>query len=276
MFKRSITIVMLIVLVLTFPVAALADSIAVPESNSFFMRNMENCVYMGRYFYANGEGGYVSLRSEPGSQFRGYRVENGSVLYIIYTFNSRGEIWGITEIYEEGKQRSQWQNGWVLMSELLLQYDHISFAEDYGDEFYIYSGDFASLYPKTDIVFWEWPGSGVIESILESQWRSNEEHETIFLTPEKSAYRDADGREWVYIPYLFGQRAAWICLDEPASRDIPVFFPAPQPELWQPGPSQLVEYEARLNFPALIVAMVAAIVVITIVLISLFRRRKRS
>jgi hypothetical protein len=48
------------------------------------------------------------------------------------------------------------------------------------------------------------------------------------------AYEDAQGREWGFVPYLYGSRNIWVCLDEPLNSDIPAFTPTPAPGPWVP------------------------------------------
>ena len=279
-------------LVLALPITVSADVIPEP-SNSFYTRNSSNCVPLQRSFYANGADGCVSLRAEPGSASEVAVFENGSELFIMFTYNKRGVIWGVTEVFETR------QSGWIPMDDLLLVYDYISFEEDYHDELYVFSGTYEVLAAITDLIFWTWPGSGEIDRILEARWRNSPEHEIAFLEGEKPAYKDAEGREWVFIPYLFGRTNAWICLDDPLNMDIPAFHPAPEPVFrqsgdvqrdlsgglsgeahpvqpqWQPGKEHL-EQPGGLALPLMAIILVVALAVATAVLIWLFWKKTNS
>ena len=265
--KLSIAALLAAVFALALPLAAGADLIPEPD-NDFYRRHFSGCTPLQRSFYANGRSGSVSLRAEPGAKNEGMVFENGTELFIMYTYNNGGEIWGVTEIWETG------ENGWLPMVDLLLVYDHISFAEDHLDEFYTYSGVYEALKTIPDLIFWTWPGSGEIDSILESKWRSNSEHEAIFLAGDKPAYKGADGLEWVFIPYLFGRRDAWICLGDPMNMDIPASNPAPEPELWQPGEAHL-EPAGGLPLPMLAIILVVCVAAATAVLIRVFWKKEK-
>ena len=269
MYKRCITIlVLLAVLMTTLPLSARADMLAEPD-NDFYRRNYDKCVALQRSFYANGRSGSVSLKARPGSGGEVLNFENGTVLFIMFTYNNNGTIWGVTEIWEPRK------SGWLPMDDLLLKYDYISFEEDYRDEFYSYSGAYDALQEIPDLIFYTWPGSGEISRILEAQWRNSSEHEKNFLEGNKTAYKDSEGREWVFIPYLFGRINGWICLSDPLNKDIPAFNAEPQPELWQPGEEHL-EPQGGLSLPTIVIILVAALVIITAVLIRVFWKKKRT
>ena len=276
MIRRSLSVLLLAIIALAFPLTARADVIVGPDYNSFYSRNYDKCVYLGRNFYANGSDGHVSLRNRPGALLKGYKVQNGTILHISFTCNFNGEIWGATQIYEPDKHPSQSPSGWMPMNDLLLAYDHISFEESHRDEIYTRLDVYESMPAKRDIVFWAWPGSGEIVHTLEAKWRSSTEHEQNFLSGEKLAYKDFEGREWVFIPYLFGRVNAWVFIDDPDNTDIPVFNPAPAPEPWRPRPEDFGQQISGMQLPVIIAILVALLVLITAVLIRVFWRRKKA
>lgn len=252
-------------LILVFPFAAYADLLVEPQ-NDFYTRHSSDCTHLGRSFYANGEQGFLSLKKEPGSKSETAAILNGEIIHIMFTYNHKGDIWGVTEIYTPDESYDKWPNGWVPMSELLLVYDYISFAEEHQDEFYTYTGNYNMLYETEDIVFWTWPGSGEKAWVLENEWR-NSETDSSFLQASH-AYKDADGREWGFFGYVYGNRNSWVCLSDPGNADIPAFNPAPQPELWQ---TDNINISANgLSTPVLIVILVAVLVACTMMLIRVF------
>lgn len=274
MIKRSLSFFLLVIIALMFPIAASADVIIAPEYNSFYSSNYDKCVYLGRDFYANGSNGFIALKNRPGAWRGSCNIENGAILHISFAYNLNGRLWGITEIYEQEKNRSEFRNGWIPMDDLILAYDYISFEEDHQNEIYLRSDVYELLPERSDIVFWTWPGSGEIKHILEGKWRSNSEHEQIFLSDEKPAYRDAEGREWVFINYLFGRVSAWILLEDPENRDVPMFNPAPEPEPWRPGSEYLEQHGGTSQLTVLLIIVVALLVLVTAVLIRIFWKRK--
>ena len=269
--KKGYIAAMLLIIIFAsaFPPAAVADVITAPD-NDFYNRNYADCVALQRSFYANGRNGSVSLKDKPGSKNKVVEFENGAILFIMFTYNLNGEIWGVTEIWETRK------SGWVPMDDLLLVYDYISFDEDHQDELYTYSDVYDALQEIPDLIFWTWPGSGEIHHVLESSWRrGNTEHESIFLAGDKPAYKDKDGHEWVFVQYLFGRINAWICLGDPLNYDIPAFNPAPEPALWQPGDEQH-EPPGGLSLPLMIIILVAFLAIGTVILIMVFWKKPKT
>ena len=276
MFKRLISVLLPVILTLAFPLAARADVIVGPENNGFWNRNYNNCVYLNRNFYANGDKGYVSLRSSPGARSAGQRIKNGEILNISFVYNLNGSVWGITQLREQAENPWDGPSGWMPMDDLLVAYDYVSFEEDHRDEIYFRSEVFDLLPARCDVVFWAWPGSGEIVHILEAKWRTNRETERNFLSDDKPAYTDPEGREWVFINYLFGRVNAWVLLDDPELEDVPVFHPAPAPVPWRPGPEHLVQHGGEPQSQGFLIIIIALLILVTAVLIGVFRKKRRS
>lgn len=220
----------LLICVCTVRIVPFAHAAWEPEDD-FYIANKDKCVYLSRSFYANGDGGYLSIKKEPGSNKEVAEFKNGEILKISYTCGYNGEIWGIAEFPEPGNL--EWITGWIPMDQLVTVYDYISFEDDHGSEFYRYSGSVDMLFKPENIVFWKWPGSGEISWILQAEWRDPGSDE-IFLIPS-SAFVDSEGREWGFFNDVYSNRNSWVCLSDPSNLDIPAFNPAPKPVLKQPG-----------------------------------------
>ena len=204
---------------------AYADVIVVPN-NDFYTRHSEECTYLNRSCYANGEGGSISLKKEPGSKEETVTVKNGDVINIIFTYNYKGETWGVTMIYKDNTPFNDLPNGWVPMNQLLFVYDYLSFAQDHQAEIYSFTGSYDSLKTADKIIMWSWPGSGVEAGSIDQG-----ENSDLSVT---DAYKDDQGREWGFIGYHYGMRNVWICLSDPANDDIPANTTTPQTGVWQP------------------------------------------
>ena len=265
--KIKCTVLFMVALLLTCSIAVYADIIVEPN-NSFYERHRTECVYLNRSFYANSKEGFVSITKEPGSKTVTTAVENGETIYIKFTYNFNGEQWGITEIETPQKNYTEWPAGWIPMEQLLPIYDYISFEEDHGSEIYDYTGDSEALASAPEIVFWPWPGSGSITHTLERPVG----YEGPFDYTD--AYKDNEGREWVFLTYWVGNRNVWVCVDDPANRNIPAFNPPPEVVLWPSvtPPSIGREVSALL----LITVLVGVLVVGTVILVRICWKPKKE
>lgn len=260
MFKRFFAVTIVYLLLMT-PLAAYADLIVEPE-NDFFSRYENECVYLGRSFYANGANGSVSVKDKPGSNKDVTTIENGETVYIEYSCVYKGDYWGIASLYS--KETSENLYGWMQMDQLLVLYDYIAFEEDHQGEFYQYKGDYDEIKKEGAAVAWPWPGSDAplwtVESLDTTNFRVSH------------AYKDDMGREWGFVTYLYGSRNIWVCLSDPLNQDIPVFNPAPEPRIWvsDTSHSDVGKLESDLSVPVVIIILVMALVVGTVVLIKVF------
>jgi len=257
----------ILALFIILPITAFADVILEPPDD-FYSKNHYDCRYLNRNYYANGVRGYIVLKSEPGSDREVATYANGEVFNISFTYGKGAEEWGVIMFDTEGKQFDQWKTGWVPMSELALVYDYIAFEEDNKDSIYNASLDAVKLFQEKEIIFWTWPGSGIImnrhsvpiddpqQTRLESGWLSAD-----------TAYIDGEGREWGFIGYFYGIRGAWVCFSDSANAEIPAFNPAPDPKLWpaaEPGSLPNIKSGPPLQT---IIVLVGAIVAGTAVMI---------
>ena len=224
MIKRLL--ILLTVFIIIAQNIAYADVIWAPEDNDFFDRHQKECEYVGRSYYVNGVNGFLSVKTAPNSNTEVKKMANGNIILIQFTCDYKGEKWGVT---------GSWENpsGWVPMSQLVLVYDYIAFSEEHENEFYNYEGDFNSLKNvKGEIILWTWPGSGEIKSIMDKNTADSYVEYIINRTDYEisQAYKDKQGREWLYISYWRGNRNLWICLSDPVNKDIPAFNQTQKPE----------------------------------------------
>jgi hypothetical protein len=264
MFKRYFIVLLLALTCMpAASLAAYADMIVTPN-NDFYTRHSGECIHVGRGFYANGPGGYVSVKEAPDAKKETARIENGEIIHIQFSYDHNGQTWGAALLDKP--------DGWIPMEQLLLVYDHISFEEDHREEFYTYSGN---LNAPGDIVFWTWPGSGVVACVLEAENR-NPELEENWLAVDY-AYLDSAGREWGIFSYVYARRNCWACLSDPASVDIPAFNPAPQP-YFRPaeGDTTAAPASGGPSTPLLIIILVAALAAVTALLIRIFWKPGRG
>ena len=258
MIKR-ILIFLGVICLLAVPIAANADII---RMNDFYRTN-DNIEPLDRYHYfqANGIFGNISFKAAPGSSEEVFTCENGTIIGIYSTYLYKGRYWG----FPIKPYHGFWDYGWVLMDELLMLYDSQDFEEENEDRFYVYTGSYDALLSAEKLIIWQWPGSDR-EKIIREEF-------IIDTESPRTAYRDAEGREWGktrvanIISYagidptdpinIWGNRG-WICLSDPENNtDIPAFNPAPKPVKWSPnGESNW----SSNNTPLLVIILVAAFV----------------
>lgn len=284
--KKKMTTLLLAAILLAFPFINAGADVIFEPADDFYSRHSNECEYLGRRFYANGDDGYVSMLSEPASGKRIATVENGEILGIQFIYDNAGEIWGVG-----------YDSGWAPMSDLILVYDAISFNEDHKHEFDVADVDVDALINAGYIVFWTWPGSGEI-SMEYVPSADNKALERSWLEAAYT-YTDDEGRVWGYIPYFYAARSQWVCLSDPSNKGIPAFNEATAPTLKQPGNSPLepdvipggpTSYPSSVTGPpdapdpppdgpsmlGLILVLVGFLVVATAVLIGFFWNRKKS
>ena len=272
MIKRNLAAILLIVILASaFPPAAVADVLIEPK-NSFFDRHVNEVVYMRRDFIANGNGGTVSVKSEPGASNEIAKIENGEIHQIQYTYNYDGVLWGVFDVESPGKPYADWQRGWVLMSDFLVVYDTIAFEEDHHDEIFTYNGSIDAIFDVQELIVWKYPCSGIIVDTVQDESLLADLKDFVTWKDEYPAYIDGDGREWVALPFLIKQ---WVCLSEPQNMDIAVSpNPALDPVLWQPGDEQL-EPPPGLSLPLMIIILVALLAIGTVILIKVFWKKPK-
>ena len=258
--RRLLTGCWALALLLSLAAPARADSLWEPN-NSFYERHADECQYLGRRFYANGAEGFITLWDAPGGYLVKGQFSNGFILWVYYQFEDwvYAVVWG-----DEGEI-----SGWAPMEDFALEYDHLSFAEEYADAIYPYCGQFADYDGDAEeIVFYEYPGAPEPKDV----WEAAEVLDQLTGTGDiDSTFTDEEGRTWGYVAYLFGSRNLWFCLDEPEGRD----FPARQvgtPELTEAREPTLPArgYVPYILSGVLVIAVVAAAAVL------LARRKKRS
>jgi hypothetical protein len=166
---------------------ARADVIWTPNDN-FFTEHYSECENVARFYLANGENGYVTIRKDPLSGKKTGSKENGTEFFVSFTYtDKKGKEWGVVEFDES--------TGWIQMEELTVVYDNISFCAEHENEFQDYQGEFDDyVQGKEPLQFYEYPGAGTPKSSMELQQDKPEFAYT---------YQDPEGRQWGYASYYF-------------------------------------------------------------------------
>jgi len=222
--------------------------------------------YSGRRFYANGEAGYITLLTEPNSSREMISLKNGEIIFIQFTFDDNGVKWGITDLNLPNSTHNEAPTGWVRMDQLYAVYDSNAFIDANTDRIYDREYDLSKMELDGDIIFWTWPGSGEISGI----WKDMEIIESN-MNIIYTIYIDNEGREWGYLPYFYGWREVWICLDDLSGRENAAFNPAPEPQL-RPAeqPPAANSSEGWFSSPMFAISLVSLTAALSLVLIQFF------
>ena len=243
---------MMICGMLVSPFVVHADVVVEP-TNNFYEESSGKCVFLGRNFRTNGE---VSLRRAPNSNIDVAALKNDEIIYLEYSCLYEGEYWGLALYDNSGSA------GWVKISQLLVICDYVAFAEEHFNEFYEYTGDYEEIKETGEVIVWTWPGSGYFLGSVSGIDVDN--------FSVSYAFEDDQGREWGFVPYLYGSKNFWVCISEPNNQDIPIFNPAPEPEEWETDTVHTEIKQTDTNLIILITALVVALVTGTAILIKVF------
>ena len=120
MIRRCFALFLLAVSVLlSLPMTARADFLIEPR-NDFYTRHRDECSGHSEAYYARGKGGSVSAKKEPGAQEEVFAVKNGNMLYVSYTYEYNGGLWGLAE---DAENYDHLPSGWVPMNQLVSAED---------------------------------------------------------------------------------------------------------------------------------------------------------
>ena len=206
--KRKIFALLTAVILLAAMITpAFADIIWEPYGNSFYQIHSDECSYHDRAYIANGEKGYVTVKTAPDSLAEVVNLANGTRFFVVHVWEDKdGTQWGVG--YPAGMFDSE---GWVKLSDMAMIYDHISFNEDYSSEFAEYDGSGDHL---TEVYVYSYPG-GVCGSKMEQGGGSY-----TFAEAFNHLYTDENGLRWTFIGYYMGHRDGWVCIDDPLNENL--------------------------------------------------------
>ena len=243
--------------------AAHADVIWEPEDD-FYLLHANECDYVNRVFYTNGESGYLEIFKEPGGRSLGF-AENGYLFHVQFSYVLGKETWGYVEFFQDGgfllpRTEGSYQGGWARLEDMVLKFDAESFDMLHAGEYRNYTGDYSEL---SNVMLWTFPNSG--EPLSSTPVETDENFKI------EHVYTDLEGHPWGYLGYFYGWRNAWVSLDRPtdsdiAAKDVPIIeFYAPEPDF--------VPKAARNELSTGIILGVSAVVLLSALLLA-FRKKR--
>lgn len=186
---------------------AFADVIWEPEGNGFYQSHSGECSYHDRSYLANGEKGYVTVRTAPDSLSEVVNLSNGATFFVSHTWtDGDGVRWGV------GYPAGQWgQEGWVRLSDMACIYDYRDFAEEHEAELQAYDGSGDEL---DRVVLYSYPGGRAGFVLEESQGYMP------FAESFQYLYTDENGLRWTFVGYYMGHQDSWVCIDDPLNEHL--------------------------------------------------------
>lgn len=264
---------LLLLAVLLLCQSAMAD-VLVELKDDFWEKHQNECDYVYRQYTTNGKDGYVALYESPVSGKQTETVANGQPLAGMWHYtDQRGDVWLAISDYiaDQGYEAVR---GWVNTSDCLANADHTSFAALHESEFVGFDPAFLDAFAGLDtLVLWSYPCSGetVADDVSTEWFRSNTTPAEAFTT----CWVDGQGRTWGLSTYCYGIRNAWVCLSDPGNAEIEK-DPAVVPETGTVYPAAQTLPDPKQGGPGtLAVVLVAAVVLVTAIVIAVLFRKKR-
>lgn len=281
--KRLSCLIYIMTAVLIFctqSVSAYADLIWEP-SGDFYSKHYDECEYVGKSYMTNGREGYVTVYEEPGSAEEIAEIKNGKSFYVGFSYkDNKGITWAVVDLggYEPEEDETLAENfrdGWVPMENLAKNYGEDDFRAEHSDKFQEYQGEMEDYEIESRLIFWTYPGSGVICSEMTADFGAEGKPDYQYI------YTDADGLRWTYVGYYYGCRG-WICVDDSENSELTVSYePGKMKQELYPAAAPEGELQTKALNPAgretgIAVISVLAVMIITAVLIMLLFGKKRD
>lgn len=263
--KRTLCLILALILALSMCVFVSADVIWEPEDD-FFTWHSGDCTYVSAVYYANGENGYISVYAAPGDAKPRCVIPNGNAYGVSWTYN--GE-WALIE-YDKLTLENAYgdETGWVRLTELAKKYDGADFQRDYADKMTAGEVTLSSEDVGESFVVWNYPGSGEVE------YYSIPANDDLHFD---SVYVDANGLRWGYIGYYYGRLNGWVCVDEPANAEIPAGSEKVELTLIPAaGEKELGGVETSSGSETVVVVCAVAVVIVAAGLIVMAIRKKKA
>ncbi len=234
-----------------------ADVILTPD-DEFYKEHREECKYNNqRMYYVEGENGGAVLYENPESDVIALEYKNGDKVQIFYLYTAPdNSVWGYAQRIKFTGNKREFTDGWIKMSNLILIYDNISFLEEHEHEFENYEkGTYTvNASENNPVTVWKYPGGDIYTTTNSSD----------FLDYIDAVYTDGNNNVWGYVNMGFPLRQVWVCLTNPHAVDKSDFPPPAAPEK-----DNAAQYIA-------IGASVAAIIIITLLIIRIIYGKKRN
>lgn len=196
---------LLTLMMLTLPAAA--DVAYEPPITEFYEQIQSDTTRIERTFLANGEKGYVSLKTSPSDKTILENYTNGTHFWVYCSYEYNGTLWGyIPELAETP--------GWIEMSQISPLYIGEDFLNEHRSEVKSSTTGGEALPEGTEYFYYfRYPGSTNVSRKI--PYNENENHGLSCAC----TWKDDQNRSWGYLAYYQGLRKVWVCLEDPTNPD---------------------------------------------------------
>ncbi len=189
-------IAVLTLMFIAVPEIAKADVLWEPQKDFFGDNNIATTIEK-RTYIANSPNGFINIYKSPDSSATVGSLSNGEAFYVYYKGEYNGKLWGMST-----------DENYIILEDVYVKYDHISFEEEYKDKIVSVS-DQSTVELKKGYIYMSYPGA---DTYSELTFDNKEAYPSAYFT-------DEDGHEWAYFGYVYGLRNFWVCMDDPYNKD---------------------------------------------------------
>lgn len=269
--KKLLVLLLSLLMVCSMAVTASADILWEPFNDSFY--DHKSCATVAATYFVP-ENSTVTLYKSPKDSTVLAVCEAGTRIYVGFKQTVNGEEWGVGYAYGDYETE-----GWFRLGRLQKEYNHQDFIIDFGIEC---TQDDSVIITKDDvegdIPTWTYPGSGVQDGMIPYDALGGDYNDGVVSF--QKLYTAPDGSRWGYVGYYMG-RCGWVWLDDPDNAETPLLVQTPEITVTDKSPTEQaptgkilpVQVSAFNGDVYLVVGLVAAIVVVTAVLIVSTKRK---
>ena len=259
--KKLLVLLLSVLMVCSMAVNASADILWEPYEDDYYDYKSSTTV-AATYFVPDGM--TVTLYESPEDDTVLTVWEAGTRVYVGFKQTVNGEEWGVGYAYGNFEQE-----GWFRLARLQKEYNHQDFMTDFGSE--CTQDDSVTVTKddvESDIPTWTYPGSGVQDGTISYDALGGDYNDGVVTF--QTLYTAPDGSRWGHVGYYMG-RCGWVWLDDPDNSETPLLVQTPESTVTDTSSAE--QAPAPGNDVYLIVGLVAAVVVVTAVLI-VWKKRK--
>lgn len=273
--KKLVVFLLSLLLVFSMAVSAAADLLWAPRDSYYheqtdYPRSSLYCVY-----YVP-EGLTCTVYRSPADPTVLAVLEPGTEIYVGFSLTIDGEEWGVGAVHGSDVE------GCFRLGRLQREYDHGAFRQDHLDQLvetdttFIYAEDVSQ-----ELLFWRYPGSGEITTTIAREYLPDRQDPDDRPIGIQYIYADDKIGTWGYVSYYYGTKG-WIYLDDPENpepplspKEYPNTVTDTSPTEEPPKTTVLTELSDR-SAVYLIVGLVAAVVVVTGIIIIVLKRKNKE